>query len=163
MSKKQNRILATDSDLFYEAVAEAEEIRAGYCKGLQAMNNNSVYIRLQDPTHCTGSVDIDKSLLPLYPDDPRWDYVIGYESCAYFVEIHPASTSNVNEVIKKATWLRQWLARHAVKLKSLAGSEILYWIPSGRCKIAPNSPYRFKLAQKGISIISSPMKLPTTR
>jgi hypothetical protein len=57
-----------------------------------------------------GSVDIDACTLKNHPNEARWDYAIGYESKAYFVEIHPADTSNVNEVIKKAEWLKQWLA-----------------------------------------------------
>lgn len=71
-----------------------------------------------------------------------------------FVEIHPADTSNVNEVIKKAEWLKQWLKTKAPNLKALAPNHTYYWIPSGRCNILKNSPQYKRLAQSNVLLIS---------
>lgn len=47
----------------------------------------------------------------LYPNASRWDYAIGYDQKAWFVEVHPANTSNVKEMLKKVEWLESRLVR----------------------------------------------------
>ena len=98
---------------FKAAVEATQEIREGYCNGLQALGGNAAKVAVTDTRKLNGSVDIDACTLELYPNETRWDYAIGYDEKAYFLEVHPANTSNVKEMIQKADWLKQWLQRKA--------------------------------------------------
>jgi hypothetical protein len=161
--KQKNKKLSTSNEVntFKEAVERTEEIKEGYCSGLRALKKNSKYIQLGDPKKCKGSVNIDDCVKNLYPHASRWDYAVGYERNVYYIEIHPGETSEVDEVIKKSDWLRGWLKTSAPALKELASASELYWIPSGRYAILRNSCYEKRLAQKGIRVKSSPMRIPT--
>lgn len=94
---------------FQNAVKSIPEIKDGYCHGLQALGQNAQKVKFKDSKKLNGSVDIDKSTIALYPEANRWDYAIGYDGKAYFLEIHPANTSDVTPVIEKAKWLENWL------------------------------------------------------
>ena len=143
-----------ENNKFKEAVEATPEIRKGYCNGLQALKGNAAKVAVADTRKLNGSVDIDVCTLELYPNEPRWDYAIGYDGKAYFLEVHPANTSNVKEMIQKADWLKQWLQRKAPALKVIAGSTTFYWVPSGKYAIQPNSPQYRKLAQSKILLVS---------
>jgi hypothetical protein len=161
MKRKSKSLPIPDEvNAFKDAVNSTDEIKNGYCSGLQAMKGYSKYIKLKDSKKCKGSVDIDNCVRMLYPQSSRWDYVVAYETKVYYVEIHPAGTSGVDEVIKKSDWLRNWLKTSAPALKKLISGNNLYWIPSGRYDILPNSNYKKKLSQKGIEVKSTPMIIP---
>lgn len=125
---------------FKEAVEATKDIAVGYCRGLKGLGANSVCIQLQNAQKANGSVDIDATTKTLYPTDARWDYVIGYDEKGYFVEVHPANTSNIREMVNKKKWLERWLVEKAPRLKELKANELYYWIPSGKCAILPTSP-----------------------
>lgn len=144
---------------FQNAVKSIPEIKDGYCHGLQALGQNAQKVKFKDSKKLNGSVDIDKSTIALYPEANRWDYAIGYDGKAYFLEIHPANTSDVTTVIEKAKWLENWLATKATELKHIAAHPIYYWIPSGKYNILPNSPQYRKLAQSKIQL-KNILKLP---
>ena len=97
--------------IFYSAVKGTKEISNGYQTGLQALGSNSTKITVPDTRKLNGSVDIDSCVKDLYPTENRWDYAIGYNETAYFIEIHPAETSSVTKMIAKVTWLKQWLKK----------------------------------------------------
>lgn len=139
---------------FKEAVEKTSDIKAGYRIGLQALGVNKSHVAATDPRKIDGSVDIDKCTRMLYPNSARWDYAIGYDGKAYFLEIHPANTSNVEEMIKKAKWLNEWLNDKAPSLKSLAANNDYYWVPSGKVCILKNSPQYRKLSQSSIRLVS---------
>ncbi len=144
---------------FKEAVENTPDIKDHYCPGLQAVKGSErKMISPEDTKKLSGSVDIDKAMVKSYPDSNRWDYTIGYEGKAYFVEVHPADTSEVDTVIKKVEWLKDWLNKKASKLKSIRQTPY-YWIPSGRYSISKGSPQEKKLSQNGIRI-QSKLKLP---
>lgn len=143
-----------ENNHFKKTVEITPDICDGYCNGLQALKANAAKVVANEPRKLEGSVDIDACTLELYPAEPRWDYVIGYEDHAYFLEVHPANTSNVNEMIRKADWLKQWLKQKAPALKRLAANDTLYWIPSGKYAIRPGSPQYRKLAQSRILLVS---------
>lgn len=103
--------------------------------GLSALKANSKYVRVTNTKLLDGSVDIDEAVRDKYPEDSRWDYVVGYENEAFFIEVHPAATSNVDDMVKKVKWLKNWLASSAPDLKSLHKIEVYYWIPSRRVSI----------------------------
>lgn len=139
---------------FREAVKATKEVAAGFCSGLQALGSNSVVVKVKDKREINGSVDIDTITKSLYPGDSRWDYVIGYKGNAYFVEVHPADTKNVDEVIKKKMWLEDWLKNSAPELKKIEAANFpYYWVPSGRVAILKNSPQYRRIASNHIHLV----------
>jgi len=89
---------------FSEKVRAIDEINDCLRSGLQALGGNSTVVVTANSRDCQGSVDFDDCLQHRYPDTARWDYLIGYAGRAYFVEVHPATTRNVSEVINKLCW-----------------------------------------------------------
>lgn len=77
-----------------------------HTNSLKTLGQYRKKVNLSKP--CQGSVDIDLRLSSKYPNSNRWDYVIGYGDCAYFLEVHSAETSEVNVVLKKLNWLKDW-------------------------------------------------------
>lgn len=145
---------------FKNAVEEISDIKDGFCKGLQALGEKSKYVFAADNRKIDGSVDIDACTKSLYPDQSRWDYAIGYDEIVYFLEIHPANTSSVKEVIKKAEWLSSWLSHKAKALQSLSAKKY-YWMASGKYDILPTSRQFRQLSQSKIQLISD-CRLPLT-
>lgn len=143
--------MATDFKLVVE---QTSDIKDGYCSGLKALGHNADLVSVVEPRYLEGSVDIDLCTKSLYPEEARWDYVVAYDSKVYYIEIHPANTSDVSQVIKKADWLRQWLKNKAPLLLSLPSNKNLYWVPTGKYNILPASSHSRRLAQKGIQIVS---------
>lgn len=142
-----------DNERFVCAVRSVEDIANGLCSGLRALGANSSVVEVDNTRKLNGSVDIDSCTRDKYPSAARWDYVVGYDNKAYFLEVHPANTSNVDEMIQKSLWLRQWLRRTARALENIKASEVLYWVPSGRYAILPNSPQNRRLAQSKILLV----------
>ena len=137
---------------FKAAVENCGEIKNGLKPGLSAMGYNSKVVRVANPGLIDGSVDIDSAVKDLRPGEPRWDYVVGYLDEAYFIEVHPADTKNVDEMVKKVTWLKKWLPAVAPDLKKLHKSGTYYWIPSGRVKILKTSTQYKKIAANNLLI-----------
>lgn len=118
--------------------------------GLKAIKSSEKrFFCVSNPGDLNGSVDIDTCLKSKYPTSNRWDYVIGYCDYAYFVEVHPASTSEVDKMIKKLKWLQKWMKTHAVDLKSITKG--YYWLATGKIAIAKGSPQARNLAASGLS------------
>jgi len=141
---------------FKDAVTATPDIETCYQTGLKAFGANSKKVKLKDTTKCEGSVDIDACTSTLYPQSNRWDYCLAYEGEAYFVEVHPANTSEVVTVIKKLGWLKDWLDHKAPELNKLRAESRhpFYWIQSSNFSI-PKTSRQYKLAaQEGIKPIS---------
>jgi hypothetical protein len=119
--------------------------------GLQGMGADSSKVTAANTRKILGSVPIDSDLVHCFPNEPRWDYVVGYRrrnnEHLYFVEVHPAQTTNAQEVLQKARWLRTWLGD--VPLGDLS-SRSLHWIATGRVRIPKNTPQYRQLARSGI-------------
>ena len=124
-----------------------------------------------EPRRLTGSIDLDSALSsePGYANAPRWDYGVGYkprsaEERAIWIEIHPASTSNVREVISKVNWLRKWLRENArqLDLLTIEGGPIrsFVWIATTRVHIPQNSPQARQLAIAGLNMPRRALQLP---
>lgn len=145
-------------NVFKVAVEATPDIASGYCKGLKALKNNSSMLKVADTRELLGSVDIDETMKKLCPNDARWDYTIGYQGKAYFVEVHPANTSNVSEMLNKAKWLEAWLKDKAVELGKIRDGN-LFWIPSGKVAILKTSPQYRKLALHKLSLTTNPFTL----
>lgn len=138
----------SDSTTFKSIVQAIPAIAGAYREGLQALESKDTgKVKPQNPRKLSGSVYLDKCLKTTNPHDARWDYVIGYREKAYFVEVHPANTSNVDEVVKKKKWLDVWLKTNALDLKAMMAGTSYYWIASGKVAILPNSPQARKIAK----------------
>lgn len=139
---------------FQEAVDKCDEIKGSLMPGLSAMGRNSVAVKATDPNKLNGSVDIDAAVKSIRPNEPRWDYAVGYSNQAFFIEVHPADTKNVDEMVKKVKWLKEWLSEVAPELKELHKSGVYHWIPSGRVKILKTSPQYKRIALNKLLIIN---------
>lgn len=138
----------SESTTFKSIVQAIPAIAGAYREGLQALESKDAgKVKPQNPRKLSGSVYLDKCLKATNPHDARWDYVIGYREKAYFVEVHPANTSNVDEVVKKKKWLDVWLKTNALDLKAMMAGTGYYWIASGKVAILPNSPQARKIAK----------------
>ncbi len=140
--------------LLSNAVDKTSELRGSFCSGLGAVegtHKSKIYVG--DSRLINGSLNIDKAVEALYPTENRWDYAIEYRNEVYFVEFHPAQTSEVSVVLDKLIWLKQWLSRKAPeidRIKVKSGSPY-YWVFTKDCHILPSSSYWKRLAQKGIT------------
>ena len=137
---------------FKEAVENCPEIKGCLQKGLSAMGSNSKTVKATDTKLLEGSVDIDNAVKVLYPNEARWDYVIGYANEAFFVEIHPADTKNVAEMVGKVKWIKKWLSASAPELNELHKNGDFFWIPSGRVKISKGSIQFKQIAANNLKI-----------
>jgi hypothetical protein len=124
--------------------------------GVEAIAHaNRRKIRPQNPRSVTGSIDIDKDLKNQFPEDPRWDYAVGYKGSGgrekvYFIEVHPAETSEIGCVIQKVRALKIWAQCHAPDLWNMTIPREIHWVASGRCGIRLNDSYRRQLALSGL-------------
>jgi hypothetical protein len=86
-------------------------------KGLQALGPNSKRVTVAKPRKAVHSIALDELLKSQYPNDPRWDYGIGLKENEVeriaWVEVHPATSSEVDAALQKRAWLKTWLAQHA--------------------------------------------------
>lgn len=137
---------------FKEAVSKCQEIQSALQPGLTALGGNSKVVKPKDSKSIDGSVDIDSALKIKYPTESRWDYVVGYADEALFIEVHPADTSNVEEMVKKVKWLVNWLAISAPDLNLLHKRKVYYWVPSGRVNILKGSAQYRKIAANHLCI-----------
>lgn len=141
---------------FQKAIECTEEVKDGFRYGKQAIKNSDRgKIEVADNKKFQGSLDIDTQVKKLYPQAPRWDYAVSYADTLYFVEVHPAETSEVDKVVSKVRWLREWLCEKATEIDKLPKASHPYiWIPSGRYAILPNSKEMRRLSAAGLTVIN---------
>lgn len=142
---------------FKEAVESTPDVRNCYKPGLQAFGSNSRKIIVEQTSKCEGSVDIDSCTITNYPQSSRWDYCLSYSGEVFFVEIHPANTSDVAFVLKKLQWLKGWLNSEAPELNKLRSKSRnpFYWVQSSNFNIPKTSKQYRQVVQEGIKPISS--------
>lgn len=126
---------------FASAIDAAEHLR--HKEGLSAVKRGEGKDRIhQGKKKIAGSVAIDDDCRGEFPRAARWDYVIGVgESAptAFFVEVHPAETSEVSKLADKLAWLTTFLERDKqAALKKLPRE--IHWVASGRVNIPKNTP-----------------------
>jgi hypothetical protein len=137
---------------FEQAVEEtpglAESLERGL-RGLRAADRPRV--RPANSREVVGSVDLDGALAEQQPNAPRWDYAIGYGrngTRVYWLEVHPATDGDVGEVLRKLSWLKDWLTGDGRRLAAFPA--FLVWVASEETTFTPNSPARRRLAQAGV-------------
>jgi hypothetical protein len=157
-------MLATELAMkFHEAVRQTPGLTNSYQRGLQALRPSARGRSVCPARHrVTGSVDLDEALKPLFPADPRWDYVIGCKreqghEHLYWVEIHPAKPGEVRQVLSKFSWLRRWLVKDGVRLNDLPAS--YHWLASGKTAITRQSASYRRLAKSGLHLAGRQLTL----
>jgi len=98
-------------------------------------------------------VDLDEALRLAFPNDPRWDYAIGISQRAHtdhivWLEVHPASSLHLDEVLNKLRWLKPWLANDAPELHRLPAH--FCWVATGTVSFRRGSREEKRIAQEGI-------------
>lgn len=98
------------------------------------------------------SLDLDAALAAAYPNDHRWDYLLGHAASGQVIglEPHSAKTDQVSVVIRKRQAARQQLASHLRAGKGIAG---WCWVASGETQFLALDKVRLQLAQNGILFI----------
>jgi hypothetical protein len=143
---------------FQDAVANSNDVRDCYRVGLQAIlerDRNRLWCR--DTRKISGSLHLDAAVAELYPNTARWDYGIGIKKTeskdkAIWLEIHPADANQVQKMIDKLAWLKNWLNNSAPNLMGITERDSPYvWIASGRVSFQRNSPQTRRLALAGIT------------
>ena len=86
---------------FRSAVIATVDIKHCYKSGLSGLSEHKTKVEVENTREIGGSVSIDDCTKQHYPEANRWDYVFGYKGEAYFMEVHPARTSEVSVVLKK--------------------------------------------------------------
>ena len=145
----------TGRKTFKKAIENTEEVRLCYKAGkLAILNNERNKVELGDPRKCGGSLFLDQCLIDqgLYSNDNRWDYAIDYGGEVFFFEVHTANTGEVNTVLNKLAWLKDWLIQKAPDINNLkARSKTpFYWVQSNGYHILQNSSQERTVLQKGL-------------
>lgn len=139
---------------FRKAVAGAN-LHEAFREGKQALSNTHRTL-VDGRGRFTGSINLDEALGRAQPDVSRWDYGLGYRSGperAVWVEVHPAHTGEVDTVIRKLRWLREWLHIQGRDLEgmSMAGhGSPWWWVATNGVHITKTSPQARLLAKEGL-------------
>jgi hypothetical protein len=140
---------------FRQAVESTPSVQDQYQPGLQALTaGDAARIHCAHTRRLTGSVNLDAALATTQPAAPRWDYGVGlrrkHEEVAIWVEVHPASSTSVTDMLNKLQWLKNWLRTQASALEALTQSDY-YWVTTdATIAITPNSPQARRLAAAGL-------------
>ena len=162
MSGKKRRKIP---NAFQKAVSDTPDLgKHAYHAGLKALTAAHRKRIQQGEARILGSINLDGALCQRYPNEPRWDYGIGIQKgnkpYAIWVEVHPANTSNVSEVLSKLRWLKEWLSSRATQLHALTPLQKAYhWIATDGVHITPNSQEARQLAQAGLTMPREVLKL----
>ncbi len=119
----------------------------------------------------TDTANLEAALGPLAPSDPRWDYAIGWkaltsESCC-LVEVHPANTRHVDDVVRKKAAASTLLKKIAPGMLVLADrtrrrteKPVWHWITTdAHVGIHPGTPAWRRLREAGISMPARHLEL----
>jgi hypothetical protein len=143
----------------FETAVKATPAIADHCMpGLQALRKkHRERITISNPRCLDGSVDLDTVLQVSRPHEPRWDYGVGLKTglkaCkgsvhVLWIEPHPASSSHIDAMLNKLSWLLVWLQAEAPALTLLKACYV--WLATGTVALPPNSPQRKRIAAKGL-------------
>lgn len=145
---------------FKDVIVAIKQVSSCYKNGLQALGNNSAKIKPLRSRNCEGSLNIDSCLREVESDAPRWDYIIGYNSKVYCIEVHPASGGEVKSVINKVNWIKNWLNTIGISIKIYNRKHPTYhWIASGKVTILRNSTYARKLSEASVEFPKELMRI----
>jgi len=159
LEKGAIRVSQKEKTHFQKAVEQTPEIRDFYKPGLQALRHSErQHICCGDSKRLTGSLSLDDAFKKTHPNEPVWDYAVGYNHFnkgdkVTWIEFHPASSDHVAEVLRKLSWLKNWLTKKAVPPHSM--TDRYCWVATGRIVITANSKQAKVIASRGLE---GPMK-----
>ncbi|MCS7056537.1 MAG: hypothetical protein NZM18_10260 [Thermoflexales bacterium] len=110
-----------------------------------------------------GSVCIDDALKAALPNEPRWDYAVGYSDTAgaeqiIWVEVHPAAKSDhLKEVRGKLEWLMEWLRTKAQPMNYTPRR--IVWIATGLSNFSQGDPHIRALKDRGLEFVGRRLEL----
>lgn len=143
---------------FKTIVKTIPHLANSYCDGLQALrSSDGARVICRQTRRLRGSVNLDEALKQVCPNDPRWDYGIGWKANSgneetIWIEFHDANSSHVNAVIQKANWLKDWLGSRAPALWTMTRTDGgLVWISTDGVSLQRNSRQAKQLAYAGVS------------
>jgi hypothetical protein len=144
---------------FEADVKETPHLNDAFRAGLQALGSKSSKVSLERGVTLVGSVDIDSALVSIsqYANANRWDYAVAESTTngdvIHWIEIHPASEGEVESVLAKHDWLKNWLAGDATRLDYRNERRKFVWIASGKTRITPTGSGARKLAKRGVRFV----------
>ena len=148
---------------FRDAVEQTVSVRDRFREGLQAIRNvDRARLSCASPQLLRGSVDVDSALEAAQPANPRWDYAIGLgrhsrPDLVIWLEVHPASSSHVDEVLSKLHWLRNWLRTDAPALCAMPAQ--FRWVATGKVSFRRGSQEQKRIAQNGLRFPAKHLRL----
>jgi len=157
---------------FKQAVNATPNLTGKWKAGLQALRaEDKSHINAANTRAITGSVDVDTALMqiPKHSQANRWDFAIGYQhadrktECIYWVELHTASTSQVDVVLAKLRWLVRWLKGDGKALDKDNFERDFVWVSSGDTHYSLNSSQRRTIADLGLRQTGSRLMIPKNR
>lgn len=172
-TKVAKKVAASPVSQFLKAVSIANLDTACIGSGLKAIKReHRAAIKPKATRRLTGSVDMDAALSTALPHDHRWDYGVGLllpdkkTEIAIWIEVHPATTGEVDRILSKLNWLKARLKQYVAlgKLTDKAKENNVqpyYWLPTDSgVHIHAHMPQARKLAARGISLPTSVLRLP---
>ena len=151
----------------FEAAVRAASppVDSAYCRGTQALQGrHRALVQCKPRSGLTGSTSLDSALAkdPNHAGETSWDYGLGYRPStgpdqAIWVEVHCASTNDVNVVLNRLRRLESWLRNDACKLLKMTnaarGDSRFTWLTVGPFAIPQGSPQARALGKSGIAKI----------
>lgn len=135
------------------------KLKGYFSNGFNALTSaDKRHVKVPNTSLINGSLALDNAAKQDVPDNYRWDYAIDYNGNVYFLEIHPASTSEISTMINKVDGLQQWLKTIDADLMALPPVDRkFYWVSSGKTdlRIMPNSRHAKQLAAKKIKHVGT--------
>jgi hypothetical protein len=139
---------------FCASAAACQALSNHLRQGLQALQRRDrERVRARYARRIVGSVSLDNALAESHPNEPRWDYGVGYQptkngdDVVHWIEVHPATDAEIRFVQAKLAWLKAFLSRNALALAALERRFV--WVSSGKTRLTPTAPALRRLAEEG--------------
>lgn len=135
---------------FREKIESVASISACYRIGLSGLKGeHRSKLKTNKTRNWSGSVNLDECYFQAR-SRASFDYLIGHSDKGYFIEVHPASTSEIETLIIKKQSIDLWLNTQAGSIKEILGSQPFIWLSTNRVTILPGSSQAKRLANSGI-------------
>jgi ligand-binding sensor domain-containing protein len=143
-----------------EACMRAHGLQDSLKTGLQALAAHSTRVKARNGTRVVKSIDLDNALKSSHPNSPRWDYGIsitrGPLAHVAWVEVHTATSKEVDSVIRKLRWLHEWL--NSKKHECVSPSVSYHWVATD-AGVHIDTARRRKLVGVGLKMPSAQIQL----
>ena len=101
------------------------------------------------------SLNLDTAMQPDFPNDHRWDYLLGHSGKVLGLEPHSAKDDQISTVIDKRKAARDHLNTH---LKPGAQVHAWFWVASNRVEFADTERTTRRLDQGGIRFVGKQLQ-----